>query len=118
MYLRVYMLKCRFSINKNKLKCIKIYMFRNNFYYMYIYDCILNVLLLSVVLFFNYKENIWFYRIRNKGNIYLFIMFFFNIVLKVLVCFIYKLFLIKVKLYFGFCLVFFGYERMEYIGCG
>lgn len=52
------------------------------------------LLLLSVVLFFNYKENIWFYRIRYKGNIYLFIMFFFNIVLKVLVCFIYKLFLI------------------------
>lgn len=74
----------------------------------------------SAVLSFNYKENTstWFYRIRNKGNIYSFIMFFFNIALKVLVCLIYKLPLIKVKLHSGFRLALPGYERMEHIGRG
>lgn len=72
----------------------------------------------SAVLSFNYKDNTWFYRIRNKGNIYSFIMFFFNIALKVLVCLIYKLPLMQVKLHSGFRLALPGYERMEHIGRG
>lgn len=45
-------------------------------------------------------------------------MFFFNIALKVLVCLIYKLPLIQVKLHSGFRLALPGYERMEHIGRG